>query len=183
MVGTAITVQPNTSAHLLYRNSVEKMTAQQVGALRQANAQSKQINDDRGFNFWAGLHGLPLPMYCQHHTELFLPWHRAYLYFFELSLQDQVRGVTLPWWDWTSPTSHEVGIPQAFAEETSDGGPNPLFSSPIPDIARVDPEDAALGTAPNTTFRMPGHPGALPKPQQIQAIIAAHDFLDFSQRI
>ena len=33
---------------------------------------------------------------------LFLPWHRAYLYFFELALQDQdpAHAVTLPWWDW-----------------------------------------------------------------------------------
>ena len=26
--------------------------------------------------------GLPLPMYCQHHTPLFLALHRAYLYYF-----------------------------------------------------------------------------------------------------
>lgn len=58
------------------------------------------IDDDRGYQYFAGIHGLPLPICCQHHNLLFLPWHRAYLYFFEQSLLDQVATVPLPWWDW-----------------------------------------------------------------------------------
>jgi hypothetical protein len=32
-----------------------------------------------GWQHRAGIHGLPLPMSCQHHTELFLPGTQAYL--------------------------------------------------------------------------------------------------------
>ncbi|MBV9870351.1 MAG: tyrosinase family protein, partial [Frankiaceae bacterium] len=46
------------------------------------------INDERGYQYWAGIHGLPLPNSCQHGTILFLPWHRAYLYLFEQYLLD-----------------------------------------------------------------------------------------------
>ncbi len=38
---------------------------------------------------------------------MFLPWHRAYLYFFELALQDRVPEVAIPWWDWTSASAHQ----------------------------------------------------------------------------
>jgi hypothetical protein len=38
--------------------------------------------------------------YCYHNSVALLPWHRIYLYRFELLLQDFVPGVTLPYWDW-----------------------------------------------------------------------------------
>lgn len=80
--------------------------------------------------YWAGVHGLPLPAYCQHGSELFLPWHRAYLYFFEKALQDRVPGVTLPWWDWSK--DHGEGLPAAYSKARgADGKANPLASSPI----------------------------------------------------
>ena len=181
MAATPTPVQPLTSARLLYRNSVDKLTAGQLADLRQAYLQAKAINDDRGFNYWAGVHGLPLPMYCQHHTELFLPWHRAYLYFFELALQDQVGGVTLPWWDWTSAAAHQTGVPAAYADGTIGSSPNPLYSSLIPQDARTDQQGDA--TPFDTTVRSPGDPSNLPTPEEIDAILDAPDFLDFSQRI
>ena len=49
-----------------------------------------RLQDDRGFWYFAGWHGVPFN-WCEHHTELFLPWHRAYLYYFELALHEQVR--------------------------------------------------------------------------------------------
>ena len=82
------------------------------------------VSDDRGWQHWAGIHGLPLPMYCQHHTSLFLAWHRAYLYYFELSLKDFEPTVTLPWWDWTSAWSHQVGVPLRYSDAEADGQPN-----------------------------------------------------------
>ena len=36
-------------------------------------------------------------------ANLFLPWHRAYLYFFERALRDRVPTLAQPWWDWTAP--------------------------------------------------------------------------------
>jgi tyrosinase len=124
-----------------------------------------------------------LPISCQHHTNLFLPWHRAYLYFFELSLQDQVQGVTLPWWDWTSPASRSIGVPAAYSDAGSNGDVNPLASSPINEIARSQAESRFGEAAPAETVRQPDDPARLPTPEQIEEILGASDFLDFSQRI
>lgn len=50
--------------------------------------------------------------HCQHGSWFFLPWHRAYLYYFE----EAIRGVSgnenfaLPYWDW----SQDPQIPDAF---------------------------------------------------------------------
>lgn len=40
--------------------------------------------------------------FCDHGTWFFLPWHRAYLYQFELTLRRLIRDdFRLPYWDWT----------------------------------------------------------------------------------
>lgn len=74
------------------RNSVATLGATELSDFRDAFAAVYGLHDDRGYAFYAGLHGLPLPEYCQHGTLLFLPWHRAYLYFFERALTDALRG-------------------------------------------------------------------------------------------
>ena len=99
---------------LRHRRSARRMTAGQQENLRRAITEAHAIGDDRGYQRWAGIHGLPLPISCVHNDELFLPWHRAYLYFFEKALQDRVPGVTLPWWDWTN---HTEGIPGRRAQK------------------------------------------------------------------
>lgn len=174
-------VKTATPAKLLYRTSAERLPSAQLSALRQSFLSSKALSDDRGFNYWAGIHGLPLPMYCQHHTNLFLPWHRAYLYFFELSLQDLVPGVTLPWWDWSSASSHKTGIPTPYTDPRVGRQANALYSSPVPPAAQVQSMDGAA--PPKQTSRQPGDAGQLPTPQQVQAVLQAPNFLDFSQRV
>src|SRR5690348_12488812 len=116
-----MTVMTSAPAQLVqtpisYRKNAEMLRQPQLDVLRRALAASMDLSDDRGFKHWAGVHGLPLPMYCQHHTPLFLPWHRAYLYFFELTLKDLEPTVSLPWWDWTSPSSHAQGLPSIYAD-------------------------------------------------------------------
>src|SRR5438874_13160703 len=82
--------------------------------LRDAFAVAYRLSDERGYAFYAGLHGLPLPAYCQHGTVLFLLWHRAYLYFFGRSRTDALRRqragsastVRLPWSDCCAAESH-----------------------------------------------------------------------------
>lgn len=120
------------------RLSVDKLSEQQLSDLRRAIDLAAQRRDNRGFAWWAGVHGIP-GGYCQHHvTDLhgarfFLPWHRAYLYRLELQLREFVPTVTLPWWDWTYDAAHPRWIPDAFAAKTqSDGTPNPLAGQPIP---------------------------------------------------
>jgi tyrosinase len=173
------TAQPQllrSSVALHRRKNVARMTAEQLGYLRDALRQSMAIGDERGYAYQAGIHGLPLPMYCQHHNRLFLPWHRAYLYFFELTLQDLVPEVSLPWWNWASRRSHSTGLPQPYVDDQVDGEENPLLSAEIPPAARQN------GRFPRT-FRDPGDPGDLPPRAELLRILDLGDFLDFSTQL
>jgi tyrosinase len=111
-----------TLATLHHRRSVAKLTPAQLANLRKAFAATMALDDDRGFWYFAGWHGEPFN-WCEHHTDLFLPWHRAYLHYFELALQTQVPGVTLPWWDWTTSAT----LPGAYTDDQAGGEDNPLF--------------------------------------------------------
>src|SRR5205823_8073622 len=118
---------PVSAVAVRQRRSVTQLLPAQLETLRQGFAAVLQLRDDRGYQFHAGIHGLPLPKYCKvaHGQPLFLAWHRAYLYTFELALRDQVADVSLAWWDWR----HERKIPAAFADNTDDsGGANSLQS-------------------------------------------------------
>lgn len=162
---------------LRHRRNARTMTAGQAAKLREAFIAVKDIKDDRGYQHHAGIHGLPLPFYCTHGSPLFLPWHRAYLYFFERALQDQVPGVTLPWWNWTS--HHSEGLPQIYTRaRTPQGKANTLRSSAI------QPSGREPG-GPARTNRTPGEPGAppLPTPKQLTDVLALTDFLDFSTQL
>src|SRR6266567_2059373 len=86
---------------LRHRQRVQSLAPADLDALRQSFAAMYAINDDRGYAHHAGIHGLPLPIQCHHGDLLFLPWHRAYLYFFEQAMMDQVAAARLHWWDWT----------------------------------------------------------------------------------
>jgi len=121
-----------------HRLSVDKLSARQLADLREAFRRAGERLDNRGLSFWAGLHGVPQG-FCQHHVtsthgaRFFLPWHRAYLYRFELTLREFVPTVSLPWWDWTFDANNPRFIPQAYAQKTlAPGTPNPLESQPIP---------------------------------------------------
>lgn len=168
------------------RVEVRSMTDAQLSSFRQAVTASMGISDDRGYSNWAGIHGLPGPMYCQHGNILFLPWHRAYLYLFEKSLQDQVDGVTLPWWDWTSADSHTTGIPASYTDPSPD---NPLRNGPVAitadqiDFVRQN-APGAIGDGPNPiTVRDPGDPADMPQASTIDSVLDASTFADFSNRL
>jgi hypothetical protein len=61
-------------------------------------------DDPAGFDFQAGLHNDPLIGPCEHGSDLFMPWHRAHLHYFEKLLQEadppRTSTVTIPYWDW-----------------------------------------------------------------------------------
>jgi tyrosinase len=173
--GTASPQHPAVA--LKHRRSATLLTAGQLAQLRQAFRAVMAIGDDRGYQHHAGIHGLPLPMYCTHGSPLFLAWHRAYLYFFEKALQDQVPGATLTWWDWS--IHHDQGLPLAYErDQAPDGQPNPLVGSQIQPAGR-EPG----GTA--HTVREPGGPGAPPLPGQhvVQELLRLTDFLDFQAQL
>lgn len=169
------------------RNSVEgiERLPDQLRALRNAYARMQRLwpSDNRSWIYWAGIHGFP-QWHCMHHGRvgfgsqlpfnLFLPWHRAYLLYFENNVRDQDPRASLPWWDWTSEMSHTIGIPRSFAEPRVGSLTNPLFSGPAP----------AMGTDPaHWTVRFPGSPSALPTRQEIQSLLQLTSFTDFQLQL
>src|SRR5258708_6768202 len=112
---------------LRHRQRVQNLVAAALDALSQSFAAIYGMADDRGYAHHAGIHGLPLLMYCHHGDILFLPWHRAYLYFFEQAMMDQGPAARLAWWDWTD----QAGIPAAFNAPQVGPNPNPLFRAAI----------------------------------------------------
>jgi tyrosinase len=159
-----------------HRPNIDQMTAPQLKELRAAFAAMQRISDDRGYEHYAGWHGLPLPPECgiAHGHPAFLPWHRAYLLRFEQALRDTGHDVMLPWWDWTKTRK----VPNAFAQKNApDGSPNPLHSARIAAIARSQgaqsPEAETRRLAEFTdTVRAPGRPGSrLPTAAEIAFVV------------
>lgn len=150
-----------------------------VTALQDAyeKMQALSASDNRGWIFWAEYHGFNR-FECWHHArvgndafpyDLFLPWHRAYLSFFDNAARDQNADAILPWWDWTSNASHQTGLPAAYT-----AGGTALQSGPVPAIS---------GQPERRTTRNPGGPGDLPTTQQVTDLLALTDFRDFSNQL
>jgi tyrosinase len=150
-----------------------------VAALEDAYEKMQAISasDNRSWIYWAEFHGFNR-YECWHHArigndlfpyDLFLPWHRAYLLFFDSAARDQNSDAVLPWWDWTSDASHLTGLPAAYTS----GGPA-LQSGPIP---------AMNGQPERRTTRNPSSPGSLPTPEELEAVLGLTDFRDFSNQL
>jgi tyrosinase len=172
------------------RQSVRNMSAGEVKRFRRTMEKLVERSDNRGFQFFAGWHGVPNAI-CEHHNELFLPWHRGYLWHLEIALQDIDPEVTLPWWNWMD----EPGIPKAFEDKRVDGKPNILASAPIrpmgiprrPNWPTKTKRDPAPVTPP------PGSPGPLGPPLAQTVfpatptgawdwVMGANTYTDFMQR-
>jgi tyrosinase len=181
-VMSANRVVDSMPTQLRFRPSVEKLSADQVNSLKQSIGAMAQLADDRGFQYFARLHGGPPRAYCKHGysdqwhqyhgAPLFLPWHRAYLHFFELAMQDRVPGVMLAWWNWTSPSSHQSGIPSSY-----EGSDNPLARQPI---AQGFPRPDKV---PAETWRAPGSPAHLPSAKTLKTVLGRNSFMDFSTQL
>jgi tyrosinase len=123
-----------------------------IDTYRDAVSQMRNLpsSDPRNWNQQAFIHGQGGSFTdCEHGNWLFLPWHRAYLFYFE----DICRALTgnedfaLPYWNWAANPQ----IPQAF-EQTS--GTNPLF----------DPSRANTSVASVTSTRQPAIESMLSDP-------------------
>jgi tyrosinase len=187
-MGTGTPSPQAPAAPLRLRRSAARLTAGQLALLRRAFTAAMGISDDRGYAYWAGIHGLPLPIGCDnaHGTPYFLPWHRAYLYFFERALRDQAPDVTLPWWNWTATFGGpRVRIPAAYTDRRgADGTPNPLLSAPVDKLALQQGRQEGMSVAARTA-RRPGAPGAPPLPtaQEVEDVLRLSDFLDFTAQL
>jgi tyrosinase len=162
-------VQPRAvRATLKHRKSIDKLNDQEVKRLRDAIKASLSTADNRGYQYYAGWHGVPFG-WCLHHDIRFLPWHRAYLYFFELSLQRFDPRVTLPWWDWST----DRGIPASYRSGA-------LGSAPIRPFTNVK-----RAGWPKRTWREPGASGITPPPYKpfLDEALAAPSFTAFNTKI
>src|SRR3954449_4992259 len=140
-MSTGTPTASSSSTPLRFRRNVARLSAGQLDNLRQAFARVYAISDNRGYAYHASIHGLPLPIGCDnaHGTPYFLPWHRAYLYFIERALRDQVADAALVWWDWTTPA-----IPPVYdAEQDDAGNANPLFSADVDPLALQQGQDSS----------------------------------------
>ena len=119
-----------------YRRNINCLSSEQLHDLREAYQGLYDMPEAAADSFatLGGIHGLPLPMWCDHGSPGFLTWHRAYMKAFEKALQSVKCDVMLPFWNWSSgPTT---GVPAACAAPTyvnraGDTVPNPLYSGPI----------------------------------------------------
>jgi tyrosinase len=167
-----------TVATVKVRKNASQLTTAELEALRAAVKELQRFPDTRGWQYFAGWHWVP-QQWCKHlPSEVFLPWHRSYLYHLELALQTSDASVTLPWWDWID----EGEIPHGY-----DGDPkqNPLAGGPI----------APVGTPPNPewpteTSRDPGaavghEVGVLPLPlkDRYAWLMEPKEFKEFSRRL
>jgi hypothetical protein len=115
------------------RQDVANLTAAQMASIERGLKVMMQRsydnpNDPTGFTYQANMHatlmtGSACPMgdpsnpmwdQCQHYSDLFFPWHRMYLYYFERILRAASGdpNLTLPYWNYESST--EQTLPTAY---------------------------------------------------------------------
>lgn len=174
---------------MVYRLEVSDPSAEHMQAFSAAMEAAQNRLDNESYNWIAGFHGVP-GWYCWHHQKnprtrvqarLFLPWHRAYLWWLEQALQDRARelpadirdtDIALPWWDWTSVRD----IPPAYEEEplSSSRAFVPTANPPVDQVTSRDP-----GANPRAR---------LPRFEQIfgdarNRLLADSDWASFSDRL
>jgi tyrosinase len=169
---TALSAPAPQPATLTLRPSVTKMSAEELATFRRAIAKALALEDERGYQYFANWHGVIFQL-CIHHEPLFLPWHRAYLYYLELALRALEPTTALPWWDWTA----SPGIPAAYDQENDPGGgANVLLKAPIKPWGPAQ-------EAPPETNREEGVSGVRPPPYDLTYVLAATSYTDFNKRL
>ena len=128
-----------------------------IQALKDGVNAMKQLpqNDPRNWTAQANIH----QNFCPHNNWFFLPWHRAYLHYFEQICREASGWpeFTLPYWDWTTN-------PKVPAPFWGDAG-NPLFDN----TRVIGPDDTA-----DPEFVGPG---------TINDILATADFFSFASGV
>jgi len=136
----SVSAYAQTAEHRpLPRKNIDHLTNQEQEAYLHAWTILKSRDSfDRSSYLWqAFVHNVPslklrdgskaFPGMCEHGTTLFLPWHRAELYYFEQILQQtdpegktgpSTRNVTIPFWNWLRPPSGKT-FPKMFEDKSS----------------------------------------------------------------
>ena len=98
------------------RKSVYDLSEKEISNLRKA---FNRLYKNRVYQEKAGI--LIKDGHYMRNDMLFLPWARAYFADFEKALQDAVPNakpvIMLPYWDYTSKTAREEGIPPLLADQ------------------------------------------------------------------
>ena len=115
-----------------------------------AELKKRPLNDPTGWRYQAAIHdygGVPDPLatpqdqkpadwqtywqQCQHFCAYFLPWHRAYLFYFEDLIAKTIAslggpaGWCLPYWNYSDTTNPQaLQLPPGFYQG---GAANPLY--------------------------------------------------------
>jgi tyrosinase len=123
---------------MVNRKNIRNLLPDELTKLRDAHRRIMARIDNRSYQFIASKHGW-MDMLCEHQftfdatgqrMDLFLPWHRAYMYIYEKYLQNEINDSNLAmcYWNWNEPQTDPEGIPDAYAKQTIDDQPNPLYS-------------------------------------------------------
>jgi tyrosinase len=180
--GTPIAQQP--AAPVRFRRNADRLTEGQLQTLRDAFRAVYEIDDDRGYGYFAGIHGLPLPISCEnaHGTPYFLPWHRAYLYFFERALRDRDANAGLVWWDWRVDSDGQASLPGPYVKAKAGGKTNPLYSAKVTKLALEQGRRGGMQVGA-ATRREPGAPSELPSRDEVNEVLERSQFIDFSRAL
>lgn len=142
------------------RRDINALTDDELGdyihaldVLRQRSAQNP--DDETGYDFQAALHNDMFVGPCEHGSDLFLPWHRAHLHYFEQLLQaanpPRTENVTIPYWDWIHAEATGK-FPAAFGREGLSEDDRNLGSVELPSetltIVTDEPSWAEFGGYP-----------------------------------
>lgn len=109
-------------------SSPESMAALEIYKAAITLMKGLPSSDPRSWNNQAGIHGTVTAGFlkCQHGTWFFLPWHRAYLFYFEQICRELTgeKGFGLPYWNWSIDTSilapfWEAGSPLLFSPRSA----------------------------------------------------------------
>jgi hypothetical protein len=106
---------------VLFRKSASSLDpdSPEMNALRTAIPQMRQSG------FWDRMVAIHSNNWRQHHSWLFLPWHRAFLYEFELAVRRLTYdGFRMPYLDWDADTIPAMLFDPPFAHDGRIHGPN-----------------------------------------------------------
>ena len=151
LAGAAAPISGRAFQTIGVRKDVTSLTAAELDDYRQAVIRLRALPATNACN-WANLSDIHAAM-CPHRNWFFLPWHRAYLWYFERICR-KVLGkpeFMLPYWNWTTTPA----IPAGFW----DGGP--VISPDGTKIAfyryrgtNVDPHVFSVGSSGGPTRKL-----------------------------
>jgi hypothetical protein len=143
-------------ANLFVRKDVARLSDNEMASLREGfrvlrQRSANNADSPLGLLGQANIHRHR----CAHANWWFLPWHRAYLYYFERILREAANdpSLALPYWNWTE----QPGLPDRFW-----GANNPL-----------NDDTRTVGSGDRANPRQVG-------PRRIHEIVGTRDFITFA---